>query len=86
MRMTNDLTNDEFFMNKIYTCCNGGLRQDESRMPVYAIMTTNGSATLPNQYNEFAIGVQPSAGVDPSTKRHETCRNRASHGEKCKFF
>jgi hypothetical protein len=61
MRMTNDLTNDEFFMNKIYTCCNGGVRQDQPRMPVNTSMTTNGSATLRIQYNEFAICVHPNA-------------------------
>jgi hypothetical protein len=59
--MTNDLTNDEFFMNKIYTCCNGGVRQDQPRMPVNTSMTTNGSAPLRIQYNEFAIGVHPNA-------------------------
>jgi hypothetical protein len=59
--MTNDLTNDEFFMNKIYTCCNDGVRQDQPRMPVNTSMTTNGSAALRIQYNEFAICVHPNA-------------------------
>jgi hypothetical protein len=63
--MTNDLTNDEIFMNKIYTCCNGGVRQDQPRMPVNTSMTTNGSAPLRIQYNEFAIGVHPNAMRGP---------------------
>jgi hypothetical protein len=73
--MTNDLTNDEFFMNKIYTCCNGGVRQDQPRMPVNTSMTTNGSAALRIQYNEFAICVHPNAMrgfVNFGTKLAET--------------
>jgi hypothetical protein len=46
---------------KNYTCCNGGVRQDQLRMPVNTSMTTNGSAALRIQYNEFVICVHPNA-------------------------